>query len=165
DVPFVARECVRDIGESTAGHTDFEVGMLTPQTADEQIQRPPAGDVPARRGAGQPFRGFGRSPGSPEPVAFLGRQRTSGHLLRPPSQGTPSFWEGVPCLWGSQARSNSPDLVPERKASHSPGANTRAGPVGFLESRTPTRPSARCAASTQSLPPWLRELLNQFAAV
>lgn len=54
-------------------------------------------------------------------------------------------------------------FIPAVKAVHSAGLNTSAGPVGFLESRTPTSPASSQAASTQSPSPPLYDDLNHSA--
>src|SRR5262249_20513002 len=58
--------------------------------------------------------------------------------------------------------SNSPSRTPPMKASHSVGVNARTEPVGFLESRTPTVPSAADATPTHFGPPPLRRDLRQL---
>src|ERR1019366_1072564 len=55
----------------------------------------------------------------------------------------------------SQARSNSPVLIPAVNATHSSGVKVSLGPSGSFESRTATAPGRLRATSTQSpaLPP------------
>ena len=56
---------------------------------------------------------------------------------------------------GYAGRSNSPFWMLAVKVSHAVGVKVSAGPVGFLESRTPIWPPGRCATSTQSPLGWL----------
>src|SRR5439155_15319930 len=65
----------------------------------------------------------------------------------------------------STLMSNSPSRTPPVKASHSAEVKVRTEPVGFLESRTPTLPSAAKATSTQLSPPLLRRDLRQLVNV
>jgi hypothetical protein len=62
-------------------------------------------------------------------------------------------------------RSKSPSRARPTKAPHSPGVNLKAGPPGFLLSRTPISPPGRLATSTQLPLEKLTELLTQIVLI